>query len=389
MGWKGNGTNSFSFGKFMIFYVTFNDAPSGIYLSQVIDVVKFINQNLEAKARLLAFISLRSFSENKKKIKAQLPDAIVLPMYPKMQNWKKNRFLLSLLCSIYKPKTIIARSVIATKLALEMKNRVKVVYDGRGAIKAEWEEYKVVTDENLLSVIGTYEKEVILTSDKRIAVSNELVKYWKEAYSYTGSDHVIIPCTLNNDFEKIKISEESISKKRKELDLAETDTVYVYSGSVAGWQSFELMFSFLEPILKRSTENKIVFFSPSDKNIEKVQELFPSQVIRKHLSPDSVSHYLLVGDYGLLIRENSVTNKVASPVKYAEYLASGLKVIISDELGDYTQLSKEKDWGFMYKAFNGAIVKPDLKTKQNISEEAIRFFSKQNYKEQYQGLVSL
>ncbi len=148
----------------MIFYLTVNEAPSGIFSSQVIDVVKFLNKNFETEARLLAFISLRGYFANRKRIKNELPNAIVLPMYPKMQNWKKNKFLLSLFCSIYKPEKIIARSVIATKLALAIRDKnkgIKVIYDGRGAIEAEWREYKVVNDTELLRSIAGYEKEVI------------------------------------------------------------------------------------------------------------------------------------------------------------------------------------------------------------------------------------
>lgn len=372
----------------MIFYLTVNEAPSGIFSSQVIDVVKFINSNFETKARLLAFISLRDYLLNRKRIKLELPDAVVLPMYPKMQNWNGNTLLLNLFYLLYKPSTIIARSVIATKLALKLKDKSKIVYDGRGAIEAEWKEYKVVTDEMLLSKIHAYEKDVILNSDYRIAVSNELIKFWKETYSYPHSKHVVIPCTINNDFEKIKISEEIIFQKRKELGLAQTDTVFVYSGTVAGWQSFEMLFSFMEPLLKNEN-NKLIFFSPQDPNIEKIKKLFPQQVIHKHLNSNLVSHYLLVGDYGLLIRENSITNKVASPVKYAEYLASGLKVIISKDLGDYTQQSREKNWGIIFNDFNNSVKKPDLLEKQKISAEAIHFFSKRNYKEQYQQVIAI
>lgn len=372
----------------MIFYLTFNEAPSGIFSSQVVDVVKFFNIDLKTEVRLLAFISLRGYFLNRKKIKQQLPDAIVLPMYPKMQNWRRNKFLLNLFFLIHKPEKILARSVIATKLAFEIKRKTKVIYDGRGAIEAEWREYKVVTDKKLLNSISVYEKEVILNSDSRIAVSNELVSFWKEKYSYTGSEHVIIPCTLNNDFERINISSETILQKRKELGIDETDTVFVYSGSVAGWQSFELLFLFIEPVL-RNKNNKIVFFSPEDPGIEKIKKLFPNQVIRKHLNSRFVSEYLLVGDYGLLIRENSLTNKVASPVKYAEYLASGLKVIISENLGDYTQLSRQKKWGTVFNDFNDSVIKPNLLEKQKLSKDAIQFFSKKNYKEQYQELINV
>ncbi len=375
----------------MIFYLTYNEAPSGIFSSQVIDVVKFIETNCNTKIKLVSFISLRGFSSAKQKIKNELPGAIVLPMFPKMNNWSKNKLLLSLYCKLYQPKMIIARSVMASKLALLMRNNKncdRFVYDGRGAIAAEWHEYKVVTDEQLLKAISVYEKEVILEADFRIAVSNALIDLWKHSYTYSKNDHVVIPCTLNSDFENVKISREKISEKRQQLNLNETDTVYVYSGSVAGWQSFDILFSFIEPILKKSGDNKIVFFSPQNSNLDQLQKLFPAQVIRKHLNSDQVAQYLIVGDFGLLIREDSVTNQVASPVKFAEYLACGLKVIISQKLGDYTELAEQKNWGYTYNNFNSSVLKPGIDIKQNISKEAINFFSKKNYLGQYKQLLS-
>jgi hypothetical protein len=41
----------------VIFYLTYNEAPSGIFSSQVIDVVKFIEANCNTKIKLVAFIS--------------------------------------------------------------------------------------------------------------------------------------------------------------------------------------------------------------------------------------------------------------------------------------------------------------------------------------------
>ncbi|MEI8138132.1 MAG: hypothetical protein WCH21_12480, partial [Bacteroidota bacterium] len=177
------------------------------------------------------------------------------------------------------------------------------------------------------------------------------------------------------------------SQKRKDLNLKDDDTVFTYSGSVAGWQSFEILFSFIEPILKKSDKNKIVFFSPQNSNLNKLQTLFPNQVICKLLKSSEVSEYLIVGDFGLLIREESVTNQVASPVKYAEYLACGIKVIISENLGDYSKLSEQKNWGYFFSNFNDSILKPEFSGKQKISEEAINFFSKKNYLLQYQQLL--
>jgi len=59
------------------------------------------------------------------------------------------------------------------------------------------------------------------------------LSFGKSNYSYNSNKHVVIPCTLNADFENVKLSSQTISQKRKELNLPDDDTVYVYSGSVA------------------------------------------------------------------------------------------------------------------------------------------------------------
>jgi hypothetical protein len=374
----------------VIFYLTYSEAPSGIFSSQVIDVVNFLDQNLKEKIKLVAFISQRNYFLNKKMIKQQLPGAMVLPMFPKMNNWRANAVLLTGLCLLHHPKTIIARSVIATKLALLMRDKKmcnKVVYDGRGAIASEWKEYNVVTDQYLLERIVDYEKNTVLNSDFRISVSEALVNLWRKNFGYSSDGHVVIPCTLNATFLNPGISKGEILKKRNELGLGEQDTVFIYSGSIAGWQSFDLLRSFLEVPLQQDQKNKIVFFSPSHSGITILSERFPGQVLLKYLSPEEVHKYLIAGDYGLLIRDNSETNSVASPVKYAEYLSCGLKVIISANLGDYSALTRAKNWGFMAGDFTLPLHKPELVEKIKLSSESIEMFSKITYLEAYKKVI--
>ena len=56
-----------------------------------------------------------------------------------------------------------------------------------------------------------------------------------------------------------------------------------------------------------------------------------------------------VADYGILLREQSVTNLVASPTKFAEYLALGLPVLISENLGDYSEFVQHHNCGSIVK----------------------------------------
>jgi len=370
----------------VIFYLTFNDAPSGIFSSQVIDVVKFLSTELKAKTTLIAFISIRNFFANRKKIISELPDSLVLPMIPGVGRWKYNLPALKVVCAIKKPSAIIGRSVLATNLAMET-NVPKIVYDGRGAIAAEWSEYNVVNHKKLQEEIFHLEKKAVLNSSYRIAVSNELVKYWEKEFNYTQRSHSVIPCTLNKVFEELLFTEDSISTYRSRLSLHQEDIIFVYSGSIAGWQSFNLLYDFVKPVLSRGKKNKLLFLSDKDENILKLENEFANQIICKKVKPSEVPSYLAAADYGLLIREKSVTNKVASPVKFAEYLACGLKVIISDELGDYTDFVIKNNCGYRYQEFTEAKT-ITLSQKQTIRLLALRFFTKKTYTAAYQQVIS-
>lgn len=370
----------------MIFYLTFNDAPSGIYSSQVIDVVKFLNKNLNTQIRLIAFISLRGYFANRTNIKNEYKNSIIFPSFPGVHRWKKNVYLFSFFCFIYKPKAIIARSVLATQIALKSTKGVKIVYDGRGAITAEWKEYNVVVNSEMLSEIHDLEKEVVLKSDFRITVSNALVRYWESEFNYCLKKHVIIPCTINSIFEKNIYSEERFKNARKDMNIKEEDVVFIYSGSIAGWQSFDLLKEFIAPLLKQNSLYKLVFLSKLDDHIKELENLFPNQVICKYLDPHQVPQFLLAGDYGLLIREQSITNQVASPLKFAEYLSCGLRVIISKNLGDYSELVLKNNWGSIYTDENKEYYKLSHSQKRHIQNEALLFFTKKNYLIEYQKL---
>lgn len=387
----------------MFFYLTYNDVPSGIFSSQVIDVVKFFNNDLEKKTKLISFISIRGFLQNRKKIKTEFSSAIVLPMFPGIKNWKWNWVFLFVLVLIYKPKSVIGRSVLATQLGLKIKSlnkKLKVVYDGRGAISAEWNEYKVVTDPKLLNTINQLEEECIINSDFRIAVSQALVNYWKETFNYNSTHHVIIPCTLNQLYLKnspLKRGDLGVCKNvesqestlflqspKSELNIQENDIVFVYSGSVAGWQSFHLLYDFLKPILTQYNNCKVLFLSEFDQQIENLKKEFPNQIIQKHVTINQVPNYLSICNYGLLIREQSMTNKVASPVKFAEYLACGLPVIISENLGDYSTFVQENACGCLVSQFNFQ----DFK-KKYCREIALNHFTKKEFVQQYNALSNV
>jgi len=332
-------------------YLTYGEPPSGVFFSQVTDVLNYLDQKHNTSIRLVAYISLHDFANKKKEILAKRGNAIVLPMLPKAPYWKFNSIVLWFICLLLHPKSIIARNVIAANMALLVRNKCsvkKVCFDGRGAMKAEWTEYPITVPSNWKKNIPQLESNAVNKSDFRIAVTQKLVEHWQSEYHYASTKHVVIPCTLNSNFIVNELSEELVNPIRTTYHFKAEDLVLVYSGSVSGWQSFSLLKPLMLNFLSESQHHKLVFLSNEDVMIQELISAFPNQVSRRWLKHEEVTSFLLSCDWGILIREQSVTNKVASPTKFAEYLSAGLPVIISENLGDYTEFVKNNDCGIIY-----------------------------------------
>ncbi len=372
-------------------YLTYNDQPSGVYSSQVSDVCNFLNQELNAEIRLVAVISMHNFKANRQKIVSEVPNAWVIPALPKAKYWKFTQLLFVFICLFTGEKKVIARNVIAAKIALFSKKMgvvKKVVLDGRGAIAAEWNEYQVVADEKMKKMIFEQEKSVVLESDFRIAVSSKLVDYWRRDYGYADKNHVIIPCTLNTNFRASAFSAEELKNQKLALGFGINDIVMVYSGSTAGWQSFNTLGELLGRVLQKGTHYKLLFLANEDENITGMKKRFPEQVINKWLKHHEVQKVMAACDYGILYRENSVTNEVASPTKFAEYLSAGLPVIISENLGDYTNFVISHNCGMVVKETDEIILHQQTSAeKQRMIQLAVSTFTKQANSNQYQTLL--
>lgn len=324
----------------MIVYLTFNDQPSGVYWSQVTDVVAYMNSLGKGRVRLVALVSLHDWWGSRRRIRARLPDAIVLPMVPRLHRWRLNRWWLWAICLVLRPNAIMARGVMATWMALRMRDKrlvKRVLFDGRGAYAAEWEEYRIVDDDAVIAQFAPLEQEAVQAADMRLAVSHALVAHWRERYGYAGQQHVVIPCTLAREFElEVPGTTEEWSGDRVRL---------VYSGSSAGWQSFELLEQLLVPMLEQHPQVEVLFLTRGDARIGELAARFPGRVSMRWLDHSEVRQVLGQQDAGILLREDTVTNRVSSPTKYAEYLACGLPVMMSAHIGDLSAEVEAKDLG--------------------------------------------
>src|SRR6185295_10953881 len=70
----------------------------------------------------------------------------------------------------------------------------------------------------------------------------------------------------------------------------------------------------------------------------------PDAIVRSAPQGEA-ARLLCAADYGLLLRQDDVVNLVASPVKFGEYLACGVRPILTPHIGDQSDLCQSSDLG--------------------------------------------
>ena len=359
----------------MIAYLTLGDKYSGIFSGQVVDVCNLLSEKTGARVKLISFVSIRGYWKEKRKIKHVYHNSIVLPLFPKLRNWRYNIILL-LFVSIYKRfDTIICRNSIPSYLGLILKKKAivkKIILDGRGAEYEQYIEYDMLSDKILENNLKQIESYVVNNVDYRIAVSEKLVDYWRNTFGYSKSDHIVIPCTLNRSHENLGKSKFN----RKDYGFKDNDIVLVYCGSVSGWQSFDKMFKFIRFQMNQNKQVKLLLLTKEVDEVNSLMKDYPNRIICKWCSNEEVIQMITMGDYGLIIRENSITNYVASPVKFAEYLYAGLRIVMSEKIGDYNLFLKENNCGIVDTEVDSSLHQISIQEKNKNRKIALENFSK-------------
>jgi glycosyltransferase involved in cell wall biosynthesis len=373
----------------VILYLTYNDQPSGVYWSQVTDVVDHLNTLDQGRVHLVALVSLRGYSRSRRLIREHCSGATVLPMVPRAHNWRVNWIWVYLACLWFKPSGIVARGIFATALAIRLREagRVsQVCFDARAAYGAEWAEFRVVDNDKLIAESAELEDEVVHLADVRLSVSNALVEHWRSRFRYTGERHLVIPCTLGRSAE----SNELVGgiEVRSMFGWGVDDLVLVYSGTVVGWQSLMLVYDTLLPWLGASATNRILFLSEDHPCIGDLSTKFPQQVARRWVRHREVRAMLLDCDHGLLLRDPCVTNQVASPTKFAEYLSAGLPVLISENVGDLSALVEQEGLGLVVMPGRTLdLQRPDKARREYLKGCAAKGFTKEAFDREYRTIL--
>ena len=230
-------------------------------------------------------------------------------------------------------KSLYVRGIwgsVVAHVAFPFFNGPELIYDFRGDIVAEAR--STGTQGIRLWVLRLLAQLAIRSASKHLSVSSKGATKLKEKYGVKSVS--IIPSSTN--LQKFKTTTNSRSETRRELGFSDNDIVCVYSGGLARYQMIPEMLAIWNKLDRDNVKFLVLTSNQPGHNIDRSQLelMLPPGAITLSLEPGDVPDYLATADIGFILRQTDPLNTVASPVKFAEYLAAGLAVVTSPGLKD-------------------------------------------------------
>ena len=235
---------------------------------------------------------------------------------------------------------------------LDVKYRKNIIPDIRGAGVEEIKEFSKLRFLKKTLKIYNYNSAFknLNKFNQLSAVSIFLKEYLVNNYKIDPVNIRITPSLAGPNFLFDQLQR---TKFRNELNLSNDDILVVFSsGGTANWQNND--------ILKILAEKGLKVLNLSKKKIEH------KNVINKFVSYSEVPFYLNAADVAIIWRDKSIVNKVASPVKFSEYVCCGLPVIANESVDMIKDYIKKNSCGLLINSLDDIRYKfpESIKTKR-------------------------
>lgn len=236
---------------------------------------------------------------------------------------------------------------------IKMFRKIKVLYDNRGLVSDEFDKKKKfrIIVENLI------ERYLLLRSDAIVVVSNAFKNYLSVKYQNDNINKKINVVENSFSEKRFIFSEQLRLEQRKKYKL-EDKFIMVYSGPSVYWQRFDLVLTTFK-LLKQIKKEAFLLVVSYDTNIK--QAIVESGINMCDFSvynipASEVNNLLIMGDFGVIFRDDRIRSKVCAPIKLGEYLASGLPILSMSEIGDTDSIIHDYNVGVIVKNVNEILI---------------------------------
>lgn len=235
---------------------------------------------------------------------------------------------------------VICRGELSTFVAAKaFKNfpNSRILFDNRGL---PIEESEMRCDSFLHKLNRKMKKRVLLFAkahcDMYNFVTDVMRDYYIEKYSYIPTlPYTVIP-TL---YKAQPVDAEGLNEIIQNENYSPDDVVVSYVGSTEVWQSAEQLVEMLKNIgIKYPNVRFFVLTNGTLPNEASIPEEVRARITVKNVLHHQIKYYLAMTDWGIVIRDDNIVNRVAAPTKIAEYLTNGVRILYSGDIGILSDL---------------------------------------------------
>lgn len=247
-----------------------------------------------------------------------------------------------------RPDLIHSRSSLPAFMAVVLKKllRAKFIYDADSLLSEEYlETGHFSPGSKAYRFLAWSEGWARRNADHIIVLTEKLKQDYLENFSVT-TPITVIPCCI--DLEKFNGATAHRQKRRAELGVKD-EPVFIYVGKAGSWYMVEETFELFRVALDRRPESRLLIVTPDDPDVflkiaadaDVPQDTFSI----RSAGFDEVGEWMAAADVALSLIKPLKSKRGSSPVKFAEYLASGLPVISTSGIGDIDKLIVRNEIG--------------------------------------------
>lgn len=226
-----------------------------------------------------------------------------------------------------------------------------VVHDMRGIRPEEFllsigrsEEQLAPEEERMLLTYRDQERQACRRADAVLCVSRAMVRRVVTLHAVPESRVLRVP----NLARPIPDAEAHRARWRRRLGVRDDDLLLTYSGSLAAWQLPEAIALLAAAVRRQEPRTRLLMLTPDvDVARSAVRQVALQGAEVRTAAPADARAVIAAADYGLLLRAPSEVNRVACPVKFGEYLACGVRPVLTGGIGDQSDLCAQGDLGIL------------------------------------------
>lgn len=240
--------------------------------------------------------------------------------------------------------------------------RRKFIYDERGLMAEEYADGGMWKRNGVIyRVVRWVEKKLLMKADA-VVVLTENIKQFLSAEGYLPlrgrrlNIHVI-PCCA--DLERFSAGLADKEALRSKISPALTGKyIFIYTGSLGTWYMLDEMLDFYAASKKAiPVSHLMVVTHTSRKDVEAAASkrgFGAGDITITSASFDDMPGYLRAADAGIFFIKPVLSKRSSCPIKFAEYLASGLPVVINAGIGDTETIAEDGPVGVVVRGFSPA-----------------------------------